>query len=232
LRSDPLHFGALTGVEASARMAGPVSRVAGACLVGAAISFWLAWWLMPLPGTTDTAFILEQVGATRARVFASVAVQVVSGALLVPGLLGLTAATPLRGSTAAFAAASLVGIGATGLAADAIYHLLAFEMTAPGVIREAMVPVMDRFQSADLVFVAPQLLALLAGVGWLCALAPRVGLAPRARLWIVLALAAALLGAVAVRAAGLPRRVVAMTVLAGFSLALAELGASLWRARS
>jgi hypothetical protein len=164
LRSDPLHFGALTGVEASARMAGPVSRVAGACLVGAAISFWLAWWLMPLPGTTDTAFILEQVGATRARVFASVAVQVVSGALLVPGLLGLTAATPLRGSTAAFAAASLVGIGATGLAADAIYHLLAFEMTAPGVIREAMVPVMDRFQSADLVFVAPQLLALLTGV--------------------------------------------------------------------
>lgn len=220
-------------MEVSARMSGPVSRVAGACLVGAAISFWLAWFLMPLPGTTDTAFILEQVEKTRGRVFWSVAVQILSSALFVPGLLGLFAATSLRGSSGAFAAASLVGIGATGLAADAIYHLLAFEMTAPGVTREAMVPVMDRFQSADLAFVGPQLIALVAGGGWLVWLSARAGVAPRrAPLWVGLTLAAAVVGAVLVNAAGLPRRVVAMTVLGCFSLALAELGASLWRARS
>jgi len=233
LRSDPLHFGALSAVEASARMSGPVSRVAAACLVGAALAFWLAWFLMPLPGTTDTAFILEQVGATRERVFWSVTAQMLSSALFVPGLLGLVAGTRLRGSSGAFAAATLVGIGATGLAADAIYHLLAFEMTAPGVTREAMLPVMDRFQSADLAFVMPQLLALLAGVGALAWVSARAGVAPRrAPLWCGLAVAAALAGAAAVRAAGLPRRVVAMTVLGLFSLAIAELGASLWRARS
>jgi len=211
----------------------PVSRVAGACLVGAAIAFWLAWFLMPLPGTTDTAFILEQVGASRERVFASVAAQLVSSALFVPGLLGLLAGSALRGSRGGFAAASLVGIGATGLAADAIYHLLAFEMTAPGVTREVMVPLMDRFQGADLWFVTPQLLALLGGTGWLAWAAARAGVAPwRAPRWVWLALAAVLAGAVAVRAAGLPRRVVAMTVLGLFSLALVELGAGLWRARS
>lgn len=214
-------------------MSGPVSRVAAACLVGAGFSFWLAWLLMPLPGTTDTAFILEQVGATRERVFASVAVQILSSALFVPGVLGLVATSPLRGSSGAFVWASLVGIGATGLAADAVYHLLAFEMTAPGVTREAMLPVMDRFQSGDLVFVAPQLLALLAGVGGLAWVSARAGLAPRrAPLWVGLALAAAVVGGAAVRAAGLPRRAVAMTVLGAFSLAIVELGASLWRARS
>ena len=214
-------------------MRGSIARAAGACLVGAAITFWLAWFLMPLPGTTDTAFILEQVGATRERVFWSVALQLLSSALFVPGLLGLLAATPLRESVGGFVAASLVGIGATGLAADAIYHLLAFEMTAPGVTREAMVPVMDRFQSADLAFVAPQLLALLAGVGALVRVSSRAGVAPRrAPRWLGLALVAAVAGAAAVRAAGLPRRVVAMAVLGAFSLALAELGAGLRRARS
>jgi len=39
-------------VEASARMAS-LARIAGGCWVGAAISFWLAWFPMPLPGTAD-----------------------------------------------------------------------------------------------------------------------------------------------------------------------------------
>jgi hypothetical protein len=211
-----------------------IARAAGACWVGAAISFWLAWFLMPLPGTTDAAFILEQVAATPERVFWSVALQLISAALFVPGLLGLVSVSALRGSRGAFVAAALVGIGATGLAADAIYHLLAYEMSLPGVTREAMLPVMQRFQSTDLVFVAPQLLALLGGVGLLAWRGARAGAvshwAPRL---FVTALAVAAAGGAAVRAAGgAGRRALALSVLALFSLAVAELGASLWRARS
>lgn len=210
-----------------------IGRAAGACLVAAGISFWLAWFLMPLPGTTDPAFILEAVGATPASVWWSVAVQLLCSALLVPGALGVARAEPLCRSGAAFAAASLVGIGATGFAADAIYHLLAYEMTLPGVAREAMLPVMARFQSADLAFIVPQLVALIAGVAWLAALSARAGvttrLAPRL-LWIALGIA--VVGGVAARAAGDGRRAVALGALAAFSLAIAELGRGLMRARS
>ena len=212
---------------------GSTSRNAGACLVGAGISFWLAWFLMPLPGTADPAFILDQVGATPERVWWSVALQLISCALFVPGLLGITLDPKLRTSASAFAAASLTGVGVTGLAADAIYHLVAFEMSQPGVSREAMLPVMVRFQSADLVFVAPQLLALIAGVAWLAVSAARAGavsrLAPRL---LALALGVAVAGGVAARAIGVGRREVALSALALFSLAIAQLGAGLSRARS
>jgi hypothetical protein len=211
-----------------------LARIAGGCWVGAAISFWLAWFLMPLPGTTDAAFILDQVGATPERVYGSVAFQLVSSALFVPALLGLASLSPLRDSRAGFAAASLVGIGVTGLAADAIYHLVAYEMSLPGLTREAMLPVMQRFQSADLVFVAPQLLALLGGMGFLGWSAARAGAASR---WVprllALALGVALAGGAAVRASGgAGRRALALGVLALFSLAVAELGLGLWRVRS
>ncbi len=207
--------------------------MAGACLIGAGVAFWLAWFLMPLPGTTDAAFILEQVALTPGSVFASVAVQLVSSALLVPGVLGIVQATPLRESTGAFLAASLVGIGATGFAADAIYHLLAAEMVAPGLAREAMLPVMERFQSADLAFILPQLLALVVGVAWLALLAARAGAASR---WtprlLALALLVAVAGGAAARAFGGGRRAVALGALALFSLAIAELGRGAARARS
>ncbi len=135
-------------MEASALMSS-VARIAGVCWVGAAISFWLAWFLMPLPGTTDAGFILAEVGATSGRVFWSVAFQLISSALFAPALLGLVSVSPRRGAGLGFAAASLVGVGVTGLAADAIYHLVAYEMSLPGVTRDAMLPVMERFQSAD-----------------------------------------------------------------------------------
>src|SRR5262245_64328458 len=117
-----------------------IGRAAGACLVAGGISFWLAWFLMPLPGTTDPAFILEQVGAVPERVWWSVAVQLLCSALLVPGVLGLALVEPLRRSGAAFAGASLVGIGDTGFASDALYHLPAYGMTLPGVARHATLP--------------------------------------------------------------------------------------------
>jgi hypothetical protein len=207
----------------------PIARVGGLCLVFAAITFWLAWLLMPMPGTTDVAFILDQVAATPERVWLSVAVQTASSALFVPPLLVLARADGVGDSWPGFAALSLAGIGATGLAADAIYHLLAYEMVLPGIDRAAMVPVMARFQAEDLVFVAPQLLALLLGLALLAFVAARAGLVSRAAPRLQLAaLALALAGGVAVSVAGgAGRRALAMTVLGLFSLSLAWLGAAL-----
>ena len=127
----------------------------------------------------------------------------------------------------------MAGIGATGFAADAIYHLLAYEMVQPGIERAAMVPLMARFQSADLVFVAPQLLALLLGLG-LVSFAPPAPVSCRARTP----------GSTSPRsrwpwsAESLPTQrgevveLLAMSVLALFSLAVAWVGVALVRVRS
>ena len=205
-------------------------RFGGACLVGAAFAFWLTWLLMPMPGTTDVAFILEQVGATPERVWCSVALQIVCSALFVPGLLAFVSAPELRGSPLAFASASLAGIGATGFAADAIYHLLAYEMVRPGIARDAMVPLMTRFQTADLIFVAPQLLALLLGLGLASLAAARAHLVPRANPFLYLAaLVLAIGGGGLAGAIGQGRRAVALGVLALISLAVAWVGVALAR---
>jgi hypothetical protein len=205
-------------------------RIGGVCLIAAAFTFWMAWFLMPLPGTTDVAFILEQVGATPERVWLSVAVQIVSSALFVPALLALARVRGVGDSPLGFAALSLGGIGATGLAADAIYHLLAYEMVLPGIDRAAMVPVMARFQAQDLVFAAPQLVALLLGLAALSWIAARAGIVSRASPRLQLAaLALAGIGGAAVRLSGGGRRAVALGVLALFSLSLAWLGAALAR---
>jgi hypothetical protein len=185
---------------------------------------------MPMPGTTDVAFILEQVAATQDRVWLSVAVQVVSAALFVPPLLVLARAERVGDSALGFAALSLSGVGATGLAADAIYHLLAYEMVLPGIDRAAMVPVMARFQAQDLVFVAPQLLALLLGLALLAFVAARAGVVSRAAPRLQLAaLGLALAGAPLVRLTGGGRGALALGVLALFSLSIAWLGAALLR---
>jgi len=209
----------------------PPRRVGGICLVGAAALFWLCWFWMPLPGTTDVELILSGVSASAERVWLSVAAQLLSSALFVPGLLAFVMAPELRESRLAFLAASLSGIGATGLAADAIYHLVAYEMVRPGVARDAMVPVMTRLQSQDLAFVAPQLLALLLGLGLVSLAASRAGLVPRANPRLhVAALAFGFAGGMAAAFSGHGRRAVALCVLALFSVAVAWVGAGLARA--
>jgi hypothetical protein len=206
--------------------------IGGSCLAAAAVTFWLAWFLMPMPGTADVEFILSQVGATQERVWLSVAVQMVSSALFVPGLLAFVLAEELRASRLGFVAASLAGIGVTGFAADAIYHLLAYEMVQPGVDRAAMVPLMTRFQTADLVFVAPQLLLLLLGLGLVSLAASRGGLVTRANPRLhLLALVLAIVGGVAANATGQGRRLVALCVLGLFSFAVSGVGVALARPR-
>ena len=46
-------------------------RTGGLCFIAAAPLFWLTWFLMPEPGTTTAAFILEAITHQRSRVLLS-----------------------------------------------------------------------------------------------------------------------------------------------------------------
>lgn len=50
----------------------------GILLIFAAITFWISWFLMPDPGTTDTRHILEIVKVSRNFVWYSAITQIVS----------------------------------------------------------------------------------------------------------------------------------------------------------
>jgi hypothetical protein len=153
----------------------------------AAALFWLAWALMPAVGITDAARILELVGQHTARVRASVAAQLLSAALYAPALVGIVATRRLRRVRMVRVGAILLAIGAMGSAADAVFHLLAAEMVAPGVDRAAMLPVMARMQGAGLLYIAPLILCFFAGSAVLALGFARAGTAPRACAWLLAA---------------------------------------------
>jgi len=136
---------------------------AGAYLVLASVAFWLSWLLMPGVGVTDTATIFALVGAHRSHVRASVVLQLLSAALYAPGIAAILAAEPARRSAAIRAGGALLAIGAMGSAADAIFHLVAYEMTAPGIALEAVAPVMRRLQGKDLALLLPFVAAFFLG---------------------------------------------------------------------
>jgi hypothetical protein len=203
--------------------------LAGAALVAAAALFWLAWALMPGVGITDAARILELVGEHASRVRLSVAAQLLSAACYAPALVGIVATRRLRRAVAVRIGAILLAIGAMGSAADAVFHLLAVEMVAPGVDRAAMLPVMARMQSAGLVYIAPLILAFFAGSAVLAHGFVRAGVVPRANL-VLLALAAAVAVTLGPLAAGsAAARAVGLAVLGLVSASQAWLGLALGR---
>jgi hypothetical protein len=200
---------------------------AGASLIGAALLFWLSWYLMPLPGTTDAAFILEQVRQQRGSVIASAILQTLSAVMTVPAaLLAVRLPTPeRRGSTLLHVGAALFLVGAIGNGADAVYHQMAFEMTAPGVDVAAVAPVMTRMQTQDIRLLAPMMLAFFAGAVCLAVGLARASLAS-ARLWQLYAITplVGILARAATVAAGTGPRPVSLVVLGFFSVALAWTG--------
>jgi hypothetical protein len=182
----------------------------GLWLVAAAVLFWVAWAFMPGVGITDAALIFERVGASRGQVLASAVLQLVSAACYAPALVALAVARPAlrRGAT-------LLLVGAMGSAADAIFHLFAYEMTAPGVPSAALLPVMTRMQGPGLVWILPLIACFFAGSVVLFLGARRAGPVPGAgALWAALAVVVALLFASAAVGALLPGRAVGLSVLA------------------
>jgi hypothetical protein len=154
-------------------------RAGGAWLVAAALLCWLAWALMPAVGITDTRQIFERVAAQAPAVRASVILQLASAACYAPALVGI-ARSPEAGRQRMLAlGAVLLLIGAMGSAADAVLHLLALEMVAPGIDRGAMVPVMERMQGSNLLLLGPLIAAFFAGSLALAVGAARAGSVPR-----------------------------------------------------
>ena len=170
-------------------------RVAGAFLVAAALLFWASWLLMPAVGITDTQEIFERVAADAASVRASVVVQLVSAACYAPALVGVARLPEAARRGSLVAGAVLLLIGAMGSAADAVLHLLAVEMVAPGIDRAAMAPVMERMQGPNLALLGPLLASFFAGSILLALVGARAGLVPRWNPWLyALALPALALG--------------------------------------
>lgn len=205
------------------------NRVAGASLVLAAVTFWLSWLLMPGVGVIDAHVILERVARERASVSASVLVQLVSAALFAPALIGMAMLARARRSRLLEAGAVILLVGAMGSAADAIIHLVAYEMTDPNAPRGAMLPVMDRLQLG-----LPAYLGFMVAAFFLGAIALAAG-AARARLvgWVCLFLVlggCALLPIAGAFAQGSdPQRTLGLAGLGLLSLGLCWVGVALAR---
>jgi hypothetical protein len=203
-------------------------RSAGVWLVAASLGFWLAWLLMPGVGITDTDQIFALVGARRESVYLSVWLQLLSAAAYAPGLAGILASEWGRQSRAVRLGCVLLLVGAMGSAADAILHLVAYEMTAPGAPAEAMAPVMRRLQGPDLVLLLPFVAALFGGHAVLVSALRRRSAVTRFGFWCLLATPAiALAGAAGARAGALSPRAVGLAALGALAASLAAVGASL-----
>jgi hypothetical protein len=206
----------------------PPTRLAGAALIFAAVTFWAAWALMPDAGTNDPVHILDAVRASRDAVRYSIIVQLVSSAAFVPAVV---LARPV--SVRALAGGSLVLVGAMGSAADAIFHLAAYYMTAEGVPNEAVLVPMRLMQTDGLAFLVPLLLPILFG-GWVFASGLRRE--ERASRWpgrlFALAFVFAAAGAAVTVTSGSGRHAIALTFLGLIALGYARLGFDLAFARS
>jgi hypothetical protein len=201
---------------------------AGAYLVIASAAFWASWLLMPGVGVTDTATIFALVGPHRARVLASVVLQLLSAAMYAPGIGAILATTAARRSAAIRAGGALLLIGAMGSAADAIYHLIAYEMTAPGIAFDAVAPVMRRLQGKDLALLLPFVAAFLLGHSLLVAtLRKRGSIATFGARVLFLAPLIVLAGGPAARAGFVTGRIVGLSFLGVLAGSLALLGLSL-----
>ncbi len=203
-------------------------RVVGACLIGAAVLFWVSWLLMPGVGVTDAAQILTLVGPHRHRVAVSAAVQLFSAVLYVPALLGVVALPPLGGRPGIRRGAGVLLVGAMGSAADAVFHLLAFAMTAPGLAPEPLVPVMRFMQGPGLLMVAPLIVAFFVGSVWLSVALTRADVVPGWHPWLYGVALAVVAGGAALASAGvIAPRTVGLSMLAVISAAQCHLGIGL-----
>jgi hypothetical protein len=185
---------------------------------------------MPGVGVTDAAQIFDRVGARRPLVLLSVVAQLVSAVLYVPALLGIVADAQLGARASVRRSAGTLLVGAMGSAADAVIHLLAYAMTAPGLEPTSLLAVMAYMQGPGLRLVLPLIAAFFVGGAWLSAALARAGLVPRANpLLHAAALAIAILGGTLAATGAVAPRAVGLTVLAMISAAQAWIGLALSR---
>lgn len=197
-------------------------RLHALALIAAAVLFWLSWLLMPGIGVTDADAILTAVGAHSRAVFLSSMLQLASAACLAASIPGL--AVCLGEAAAGKWAVGLLAVGACGDAADAIYHQLAYEMTRPGIDTVAMLPVMQRMQSVDLLLLLPMILAFLLGCPLVATVAARLRIVSY---WNPALFVCCALAGITGPLLGLTSRTTGLACLGLLSLSLAWIGTAL-----
>jgi hypothetical protein len=207
--------------------------MSGLSLVTAAALFWLSWLLMPGVGVTDAAEIFALVSSRRPLVLASVITQLVSAVLYVPALMGVMRDPEVGRDRWARYGAALLLVGAMGSAADAVLHLLAYAMTAPGLDRSALIPVMAFMQGPGLVLLMPLVLSFFIGGALLSVALARHGIVPRANARLhAVAVLIALAGWAWASSGSISPRFVGLAVLAAVSAAQAGVGIKVWKRRA
>jgi hypothetical protein len=205
-------------------------RVAGTFLILAAILFWVSWLLMPGVGITDANKILNLVSQHRLSVAISSGLQLASSAFFAPAMLGIYQFGVAKNTRISFYSSVLMLIGSMGVAADAIFHLLAYEMTHPGTDITQMLPLMRRMQETDLLFIMPMIIAFFVGSIMMAIDAARLQVVS---LWnpalYLLAIIVAIVGSQLATRQLIPPRLVGLTVLLLLSTSLAWIGYGLSR---
>ena len=207
-----------------------LSRNAGLLLIAAAVLFWLSWLLMPGVGVTDPTQIFELVAHKRGAVMLSVITQLLSAALYIPALLGISWGTGQMSNAGVRWGTGLLLLGAMGSAIDAVFHLVAYAMTMPGLELGSLLKVMAFMQGPGLRVVAPFILGFFVGGVFLSIALAKSGAVSKASAYMYLiALGIALAGGAAASAGILPSRVVGLSVLGAVSVSQALIGFELFR---
>ena len=202
--------------------------IAGYLFSLAAITFWISWYLMPDPGTTDTLHILKIVKEQRVSVFNSVTVQIISSLLYLSALFVLLQ-KGFDKRRIGLPGILLLGIGAMGLCADAFFHLLAYYMTDASVtIQQDIVTVMNFMQTDALVFLVPLLLPLFFGSLVLSINLSKQQIISKKSAWIIgiafiIGIANAIAGKIGLIEAGIPMLVILGVFAIGQTVAGLEL---------
>ena len=209
-----------------------LSRNAGLLLITAAALFWLSWLLMPGVGVTDAAQIFELVARKRWSVMLSVITQLLSAALYIPALLGISWGTDQTSNSGVRWGSGLLLLGAIGSAIDAVFHLVAYAMTMPGLEPSSLLKVMAFLQGPGLRLVAPFILGFFVGGVFLSIALAKSGAVSKASAYLYpMALGIAVVGGAAASAGILPSRVVGLSVLGAVSISQVLIGFELSRSR-
>jgi hypothetical protein len=205
-------------------------RIGGLLFIVAAASFWVSWLLMPGVGVTDPAMIFHLVSSQRSSVLSSVVVQLLSAALYVPALLGISTAGNRESDPGVRWGTGLLLLGAMGSAIDAVFHLLAYAMTEPGLESGSLLQVMAFMQGPGLRLVAPFIASFFVGSVFLSVVLARKRAISKVSLYIYAMLLVVLVCGVGAISIGIvSARTVGLSVLAVVSIAQACLGLELYR---
>jgi hypothetical protein len=198
-------------------------------LIAAALLFWLSWLLMPGVGVTDAERILELVASRRSAVAVSVVAQLLSAVLYVPALLGIVSHVELGSVPSVRWGTGLLLVGAMGSAADAVFHLLAYAMTAPGLEAGSLERVMAFMQGPGLLLLAPLIACFFLGGAWLSFALANAGAVSRRNahlhgVAVLIAVFGGALGSMGV----VPPRLVGLATLGVVSVAQIWIGVAVW----